>query len=74
MKVNQWRDKREHAAAKETLLKVTTPVTLDHWKSETPQMLVGDETISAEVSVTRKKGEIEFSISVYAKQTQLKLF
>ena len=43
-------------------------------KSETPQMLVGDETISAEVSVTRKKGEIEFSISVYAKQTQLKLF
>lgn len=72
--INKWTDKREHAAAKEILLKITAPIVLDSWKSETPKFSVGDQTISAEITTIRKKGDLEISLSVFAQQTQLKLF
>ena len=73
-RINKWTDKSEHSATKEILLKVTAPIVLDSWKSETPQFLVGDKTISAEITTIRKKGDLEISLSVFAQQTQLKLF
>lgn len=73
-RINKWTDKREHAAAKEILLKITAPIVLDSWKSETPKFSVGDQTISAEITTIRKKGDLEILLSVFAQQTQLKLF
>lgn len=75
--IHKWSDRRRHAAALETILRLTVPMTIDKWTETSPQIEIDsgmDGTIRAKVTGTRKGSKIQIEISFYIPNQQLKLF
>lgn len=77
--IKKWSDRREHQAAKETILKIEVPITRDDWMENTPEMAIeldSGRAVGARARLTgiRSGKKLQIKRSIFISQKQIKLF
>lgn len=74
--VRKWTDHRYHGRVVENILKVSFPIVLNSWTTESAAIVLGANEVEAkaELSGARYGGEISVTLSIYALPEQLDMF